>query len=104
MLLFVFWYCHKRGKEVRLERERQITEAEIAEMEAQHIVGGEPPHVGAITTAPVGAPIEEVHRGMLLNEAQEGQAIYASTGSLAKDLRQAEQFSEATSSSKPYSS
>ena len=22
MLLFVFWYCHKRGREVRLERER----------------------------------------------------------------------------------
>ena len=22
MLLFVFWYCHKRGREVRLESER----------------------------------------------------------------------------------
>lgn len=26
MLLFVFWYCHKRGKETRLERERTATE------------------------------------------------------------------------------
>ena len=23
VLLFVFWYCHKRGKETRLERERE---------------------------------------------------------------------------------
>lgn len=27
MLLFVFWYCHKRGREVRLENERLAAEA-----------------------------------------------------------------------------
>ena len=26
MLLFVFWYCHKRGKETRLEKERLAVE------------------------------------------------------------------------------
>lgn len=26
MLLFVFWYCHKRGRETRLEKERLATE------------------------------------------------------------------------------
>jgi hypothetical protein len=26
VLLFVFWYCHKRGKETRLEKERLATE------------------------------------------------------------------------------
>ncbi|KAF2745080.1 hypothetical protein M011DRAFT_527870 [Sporormia fimetaria CBS 119925] len=33
LLLFVFWYCHKRGKETRLEKERQgltVTEDESA--------------------------------------------------------------------------
>jgi hypothetical protein len=26
VLLFVFWYCHKRGKETRLEKERLAAE------------------------------------------------------------------------------
>ena len=26
MLLFVFWYCHKRGRETRLEKERLAAE------------------------------------------------------------------------------
>ena len=29
VLLFVFWYCHKRGREIRLEKERLLTEAEL---------------------------------------------------------------------------
>ncbi|KAF3101012.1 hypothetical protein TWF102_004608 [Orbilia oligospora] len=32
VLLFVFWYCWKRGKEVRLEKERQEQEAEDARL------------------------------------------------------------------------
>jgi hypothetical protein len=27
--MFVLWYCHKRGREVRLEREKSETEAPI---------------------------------------------------------------------------
>ena len=33
MLLFVFWYCHKRGREVRLDKERIATSAEASETE-----------------------------------------------------------------------
>ncbi|KAF8857676.1 hypothetical protein BDZ45DRAFT_426987 [Acephala macrosclerotiorum] len=37
VLLFVFWYCHKRGREVRLEREGKVTttdsEGRIVELE-----------------------------------------------------------------------
>lgn len=28
VLLFFFWYCHKRGKEVRLEKERGVVDGE----------------------------------------------------------------------------
>jgi hypothetical protein len=28
----VLWYCHKRGREVRLENERLVTEEEIAKL------------------------------------------------------------------------
>ena len=30
VLLFVFWYCHKRGRETRLEKERLATEGEAS--------------------------------------------------------------------------
>jgi len=34
VLLFVFWYCHKRGRETRLERERVVdSEGRIIELE-----------------------------------------------------------------------
>ncbi|KAH6716036.1 hypothetical protein BKA61DRAFT_602397 [Leptodontidium sp. MPI-SDFR-AT-0119] len=34
VLLFVFWYCHKRGREVRLEREAKVdSEGRIIELE-----------------------------------------------------------------------
>ena len=35
VLLFVFWYCHKRGRETRLEKERAATEAQIAAMDEE---------------------------------------------------------------------
>jgi hypothetical protein len=28
VLLFFFWYCHKRGKEVRLEKEQGVVDGE----------------------------------------------------------------------------
>jgi hypothetical protein len=28
VLLFFFWYCHKRGKEVRLEKEKGVVDGE----------------------------------------------------------------------------
>ena len=61
VLLFVFWYCHKRGRDVRLEKERRLTEAEVARLEKEHDVNS-----GDIltTTAPEGAPMEDVTAGM----------------------------------------
>ncbi len=67
MLLFVFWYCHKRGKEVRLEKERMLTEDEVAKLDvdykAQH------PGEDFTTTAAIGASMEEVQAGVLEAEA-----------------------------------
>lgn len=33
VLLFVFWYCHKRGRETRLAKERALTDAEAAALD-----------------------------------------------------------------------
>ncbi|KAI9783544.1 MAG: hypothetical protein M1839_003714 [Geoglossum umbratile] len=38
ILLFVFWYCHKRGKEVRLEHEKSEEDVRVEELAK----GGEP--------------------------------------------------------------
>ncbi|KAJ9660169.1 hypothetical protein H2198_002675 [Neophaeococcomyces mojaviensis] len=71
LLLIVFWYCHKRGKEVRLEKERQLTEQEVEQLEKEwrhvHPHGGDtetavPP---TTTTAPPGASMEEVKAGII---------------------------------------
>ena len=89
VLLFVFWYCHKRGREVRLEKERLLTEAEIAALDHDT---SDPTQSPPTTTAPEGAPIEQVQEGMFRAAAQEGlregeEAKYAEDGSLAKELR-----------------
>ena len=96
VLLFVFWYCHKRGRETRLEKERLLTEAEIAQLDKE--VAEDPnlqTSAGPTTTAPEGAPIEEVQAGMKSAAAESekeeaekpktGEASYAPGGSLAKD-------------------
>lgn len=101
VLLFVFWYCHKRGREVRLEKERLLTEAEVAALKKADSTPStstsdpstnetSPP---LTTTAPAGASLEEVQAGMHHHpedgdEAQEeGGAPYAEGGSLAKELK-----------------
>ena len=61
MLLFVLWYCHKRGKEVRLEKERELTEQEIAQLGEEK---GNDPFEPPTTTAPEGASIDEVREGI----------------------------------------
>ncbi|KAL2065489.1 hypothetical protein VTL71DRAFT_3159 [Oculimacula yallundae] len=41
VLLFVFWYCHKRGREVRLEREARVdSEGRIIELEDDVMLAG----------------------------------------------------------------
>jgi hypothetical protein len=67
VLLLVFWYCYKRGREVRLEKEDQLTEEEIARLESEY---NEQNESGMpTTTAPEGAPMEDVEAGM--REVQE---------------------------------
>ena len=84
MLLFVFWYCHKRGKEVRLEKERALTEKEMAELDAKLAADDTTPRQ-TTTTAPEGADIDEVRAGMQVHEG-EGPMGYAASGSLAKEM------------------
>ena len=62
VLLFVFWYCHKRGKEVRLEKERQLTEEEVQNLDAAHRAAH--PDEVLTTTAEKGAPMDEVQAGI----------------------------------------
>ena len=89
VLLFVFWYCHKRGKEVRLEKERLLTEQEMAALDAQIAADGPAP----TTFAPSGAPIEEVEAGMR-PEPERTEEGYAARGSLAKELAKEKQAGE----------
>lgn len=58
VLLFVLWYCHKRGKEIRLEKERLLTEQELSQL------GGASDDGIETTTAPEGASLEEIKAGM----------------------------------------
>ena len=92
VLLFVFWYCHKRGREVRLEKERLLTEAEIAALDDD----APPTSSNALptTTAPIGATIEQVEAGMreaeALEQNQRGRGQSAEDGSLAQERRREE--------------
>jgi hypothetical protein len=58
----VFWYCYKRGREVRLQKERQLTEEEVARLEKEYdeTSGSEM----RTTTAPEGANMKDVEAGM----------------------------------------
>ena len=117
VLLFVFWYCHKRGREKRLEKERALTEKEIEEMEKEYAsekdnitTGDQTPMAGLpavmTTTAPPGASLEEVRAGMLEvekaeeeakfeDDQDEGAATYAEGGSLAKAMKKEAEAKEA---------
>ncbi|PLB53234.1 hypothetical protein P170DRAFT_126847 [Aspergillus steynii IBT 23096] len=76
ILLFVLWYCHKRGREVRLENERLVTEAEIEQLNEQtdsdqRIRATETP----TTTAPQGASTAEIREGMKAAEQSRESAV-----------------------------
>ena len=94
ILMLVCWYCHKRGREARLEQERAVTEAEMAYIKAQ--VEADPPaewEGPLTTTAPEGATIEEVRAGLapaVSASPARGSIDYAEGGSLAKALRNEE--------------
>ena len=124
VLLFVFWYCHKRGREKRLEKERALTEKEIEEIEKQYAAEKDKIETGdqtlmaglpaaMTTTAPPGASLEEVRAGMievekadeeakLENDQDTGATTYAEGGSLAKEMKkeaEAKKASEEATSS-----
>lgn len=74
LLLIVFWYCHKRGKEARLEKERNLTEEEVLQLEKEwQQTHGEsttsriPP---TTTTALPGATMDQVRAGIIEADAQ----------------------------------
>lgn len=64
VLLFVLWYCHKRGREVRLENERLVTEEEINKLNEDASEGKIRPTETLTTTAPKGASADEVCEGV----------------------------------------
>lgn len=101
VLLFVFWYCHKRGRETRLEKERILTEGERATLAAK--VSAEPAteydDTIRTTTAPEGAPIDEVREGMRHAAiASPNQATYAPGGSLAREYSSTKEADHAQAS------
>ncbi|KAK5071989.1 hypothetical protein LTS08_000911 [Lithohypha guttulata] len=77
LLLIVFWYAHKRGKEVRLEKERELTEKEMQELEKDwkerhpedsNVV--QPTTSSTTTTASPGATMEQVKAGIIEADAE----------------------------------
>ncbi|KAL3466261.1 hypothetical protein BJX64DRAFT_25206 [Aspergillus heterothallicus] len=83
ILLFVLWYCHKRGREVRLENERIVTEEEIEKLN-QETTDGTTPQIRSTetftTTAAQGASIEEVRQG--IKDAQKHKEEKASASAI----------------------
>ena len=72
ILLFVFWYCYKRGREERLERERALTEKEVKELDEAY--RNMDMNDIRTTTAAQGASIAEVRAGMMEVEAMKKEA------------------------------
>ena len=65
VLLFVLWYCHKRGREVRLENERLVTEEEIEKLNEQSSSDERIRTTETLTTtAPQGASAAEIREGV----------------------------------------
>ncbi|KAI9043651.1 uncharacterized protein KD926_003001 [Aspergillus affinis] len=78
ILLFVLWYCHKRGREVRLENERLVTEAEIDQLNEQAASDERIRATETLTTtAPQGASTTEIRQGM--REAEQTRESAAAT-------------------------
>ncbi|KAL9098492.1 MAG: hypothetical protein Q9163_005856 [Psora crenata] len=63
VLLFVLWYCHKRGREVRLQKEHLLTEAESATLEDGVATTSSSP--SAATGGPEETFIEEIEAHLL---------------------------------------
>lgn len=75
ILLFVLWYCHKRGREVRLENERLVTEDEINKLNEDNPEGNIRATETLTTTAPQGASSEEIREGVRKVEAARAESV-----------------------------
>lgn len=63
VVLLVLWYCHKRGREVRLENERLVTDAEVAKLNETY--NHQIRETETLSTvAPPGASVQEVRDGI----------------------------------------
>ena len=74
LLLIVFWYCYKRGKEVRLEKERNLTDEEVLQLEKEWQATQPASSATRIppttTTAVPGATMDQVRAGIIEADAQ----------------------------------
>lgn len=91
VLLLVCWYCHKRGREARLEKERVVTEAEMEEIRKR--VEAEPAaewNEQMTTLAPENATIEEVRASLApaYTTITPGTAEYAEWGNLDQEAKE----------------
>ena len=77
----MFWYCHKRGREVRLEKERLFTEAEI---DALNEPSSSTDPLTAETVSV--APMDQVTTGVGSPVGRQPGSGYAPGGSLAKEM------------------
>ncbi|PYI27497.1 hypothetical protein BP00DRAFT_489405 [Aspergillus indologenus CBS 114.80] len=94
ILLFVLWYCHKRGREVRLENERLVTEEEIEKLNDENSTDQDRIRATETltTTAPQGASATEIRQG--IEEAQHARHTAAAATSPAAEDRQKSQENE----------
>ncbi|PYH87650.1 hypothetical protein BO71DRAFT_404493 [Aspergillus ellipticus CBS 707.79] len=83
ILLFVLWYCHKRGREVRLGNERLVTEDEIGKLNEESAEERIRTTETLTTTAPRGASAAEVRQGV--KEAQRARETASATASSSKE-------------------
>ncbi|RHZ62981.1 uncharacterized protein CDV56_109147 [Aspergillus thermomutatus] len=83
ILLFVLWYCHKRGREVRLENERLVTEEEITRLNEESTEGRIRTTETLITTAAPGASVAEIREGV--KEAQQAGESAPATAETGQD-------------------
>ncbi|RAH72837.1 uncharacterized protein BO66DRAFT_389414 [Aspergillus aculeatinus CBS 121060] len=106
ILLFVLWYCHKRGREVRLENERLVTEEEIGKLNDE--TSTDQDRIRATetltTTAPQGASATEIRQG--IEEAQHARhtaaaAAAANPAAVDRQKSQENETPEESSTSKP---
>jgi hypothetical protein len=89
VLLFVLWYCHKRGREVRLENERLVTEEEINKLNQDASEGKIRPTETLTTTAPQGASTDEVRQGV--KKVEEARASAATEPSASEPPQRAQE-------------